>query len=543
MTHLNLFAFAGLSVAISCFILAIFIWRFAQNQSHRLWALFNVMVACWAAGTALVGVSTDPELAAWNWKLAVGSATFISIFFYHFVISFCQIERTKMLILAYLQGFLFLASIMFTNLFINEIYYLSKSSIYYFKANLIFNISFAIWGLIVCNAFLELHKFIKIAGGIKRIQAQYIFWGMLLGFIGGTSSYLPGYGIVIIYPAWQISICVYVPLMTYAILKHELLDIQIVFKRSVIYSALVAFVSLAYVIVVVALGNFLQGIFHYSSNTISLSLAFFIGILVLPLRNRIQYFLDKTLFKGTQVEIAAQNEFLLQEVADKEKFKSVAVLASGMAHEIKNPLTAIKTFSEYLPLKMNDPEFLRKFSRIVGKEADRINTLVHQLLEFSRPSEPKMEETPIQNLIDEVLEFLSSQFINYNIKVEKNFESNGNVMIDPNQFRQVFLNLFINAVEAMPKGGTLTVETSVGNGHARSLQSNHIQITIADTGAGIHPAILKNLFAPFHTTKAKGTGLGLTITKSIIEEHKGKIRVESELGNGTRFIVELPAVL
>jgi len=135
---------------------------------------------------------------------------------------------------------------------------------------------------------------------------------------------------------------------------------------------------------------------------------------------------------------------------------------------------------------------------------------------------------------------LSSQFINCNIKVEKNFQLNGTLSrIDPNQFRQVFLNLFINAIEAMPKGGVLTVGTSVGMGF-KPIPTN-ITITIADTGSGIPPENLKTLFEPFHTTKAKGTGLGLSISKNIIESHKGKIKVESALGEGTRFIIALPA--
>ena len=244
--------------------------------------------------------------------------------------------------------------------------------------------------------------------------------------------------------------------------------------------------------------------------------------------------MDRFFFKGTPVEIAEQNELLRREVAEKEKFKAVATLAGGVAHEIKNPLTAIQTFSEFLPQKLNDKEFLNKFAAIVGTEVNRIDQLVHQLLDFAKPSPLSLKETNIHNLIDETLDFLNSKFIQHKIKIEKKYDINKESLlsVDPIQLKQVFMNIFLNAIDAMSQSGTLTVATKTTDAS--------LEIIIQDTGCGITPKDLSHIFDPFFSNKDNGTGLGLSITHGIIQEHKGKIRVESVGGQGTDFTIELP---
>ena len=534
-----------------CAILIFFTGSFvlSRNPKQRLNQVFFLLCGTATLWLSFYGISfsipeSNIEFIKIMYRIDYCGVNFIAIVYFHYVLTFLQLKHFKWWnIFNYVYGFFICVLIWGTDLIINKslqhhfwgFYPLAGHLHPLFLTYFIFLLLFSLFLLIQTLKRSDISPTFK--NQIKYVTFALGIWAL------ACVDFIPNYGIEL-YPFGYIPTTIFMLIIAYAAARYKLMDINIVIKKSIVYSLLIAVITFIYFIAIFISEKIFQDVIGYRNLFTSIFTAIIIAAIFYPIKERLQKFADRTFFKGTPLEIAAQNEFLLQEVADKEKFKSVAILASGMAHEIKNPLTAIKIFSEYLPLKMNDPEFLLKFSRIVGKEADRINALVHQLLEFSRPSDPKLQETSIQSLIDEVLEFLSSQFVNYNIKVEKNFESNGAIIlkIDPNQFRQVFLNLFINAVEAMPKGGTLTVETSVGNGHARSLQSNHIQITIADTGAGIPPEILKSLFAPFHTTKAKGTGLGLTITKSIIESHKGKIRVESELGKGTRFIVELPTM-
>lgn len=284
--------------------------------------------------------------------------------------------------------------------------------------------------------------------------------------------------------------------------------------------------------------------------SISVATAFVIGALFFPLHNYIQRLVDKLIFKKTTEEISKENELLRAEVLNSEKLKSVAVLASGMAHEIKNPLTALKTFSEYLPNKLNDKEFLQKFSRIVGGEVNRIDELVNELLEFARPAPIQLKETNVNKLIADTLDFLNSKFLQQKITVKPDLspECDTPIMLDANKIRQALLNIILNAIDAMPKGGTLTAVTR-GWGLGVSDSSNpqplnpnpSIKISITDTGCGIEKDKLVTIFDPFYSTKDSGTGLGLPITHSIIKDHHGEIKVESVVGQGTTFTIILPS--
>ena len=190
--------------------------------------------------------------------------------------------------------------------------------------------------------------------------------------------------------------------------------------------------------------------------------ATFIALIFIPLRNFIQNFIEKNLFRGSYMQIAEENQLLRQEIIQSERLKSIAVLASGMAHEIKNPLTPIKTFSEQLPSRLDDKEFLLKFSRIINKEVDRIDSLVQELLNFAKPSPPQLKQVNIHQLIEQTLDLLNNEIIRHKINLNTSFE-NKNILIniDPKQIKQALLNIFLNAIEAMPNGGTLTINTSV----------------------------------------------------------------------------------
>ena len=290
---------------------------------------------------------------------------------------------------------------------------------------------------------------------------------------------------------------------------------------------------------------------------ISIFTAFGLGLLFIPLRQRIQRFVDQYFFKGTHEEIVLQNEQLRQEIAQSDKYKTLSTLASGVAHEIKNPLTSIQTFCEYLPRKLDDREFLLKFSRLVGKEVERIDGMVHELLDYSKPAPLALKKTDVNKLIQDTLNTLNSQFIKNRIDVvvtkssfgfaqdpsegiPSDVEGQGHTSpakpplldIDANRIKQALLNLFLNAIEAMPSGGKLTVSSIA---HSTS----HI-VTITDTGSGIPPEDLKHIFDPFFSRKDQGTGLGLAIVQGIVEQHKGRIKIESRVGTGTVVKLEFP---
>jgi len=221
-----------------------------------------------------------------------------------------------------------------------------------------------------------------------------------------------------------------------------------------------------------------------------------------------------------------------------DRLASLGTLTAALAHEIRNPLVAIKTFTQLLPERFDDEEFRNHFLHIVSGEVDRISTLINELLEFARPSDPKVEAEDINTILDSIILLVSSGTKKKHIHINKDFPPNlPSVPIDREQIKQVFLNILINAIEATAESGKICVKTRP---YIKSNGDPYIQIEFTDTGCGIPAEYLENIFNPFFTTKHKGSGLGLSISNQIVQEHKGYIDVESQLNNGSSFYVNLP---
>ncbi len=218
-----------------------------------------------------------------------------------------------------------------------------------------------------------------------------------------------------------------------------------------------------------------------------------------------------------------------------EKLASIGQLAAGVAHEINNPLGTIMIYAHILQKGFDKDDPRRDDIEIIISEANRAKEIVQGLLSFARETKLKPGPTNINDLLEDVLGLVVNQSLFHNIKIEKNFfEDIPTIVADETKLKQVFLNIILNAAQAMEGSGRLLITTN--------LDKNYIKIRIQDTGPGISPEIMGNLFSPFFTTKEKGTGLGLAISYGIIERHMGKIDVETELGKGTAFIIYLPVV-
>lgn len=225
---------------------------------------------------------------------------------------------------------------------------------------------------------------------------------------------------------------------------------------------------------------------------------------------------------------AASERLLLQ-----ERLAAAGQFATGMAHEIKNPLSAIKTFAQYLPEKYADPVFRQKFFRIVQSEIDRINDIVKELSDFAKPAPLQLQPVQLGQVLEDTLALLSDQCLKQGVEVQTTFEHNGLMLqADPQQLKQVLLNLLLNSLEAMPDGGRLQVATRP---HPQG-----VTIRITDTGSGIDAEHQRHIWDPFFTTKERGMGLGLAIVKGIVERHGGRIAISSAQGNGTIVDVSLP---
>ena len=229
---------------------------------------------------------------------------------------------------------------------------------------------------------------------------------------------------------------------------------------------------------------------------------------------------------------------LEEKVRRADKLSALATMAAGMAHEIKNPLSSMKVLSQLLPIRFQDEEFRKKCIEILPREIARIDRIVESLLGFARATSPKYEKMRIESVIEENIVYYTGQAKTSGVEISKEFAALPEIMGDHDQLNQVFSNLMLNAIQAMPDGGKLEIKTFEGKKVDDVLQS--IKIEISDTGHGIPPQNLKKLFDPFFTTKYSGTGLGLTITHNIIEGHRGQIDVQSELEKGTTFTIALP---
>jgi two-component system NtrC family sensor kinase len=248
---------------------------------------------------------------------------------------------------------------------------------------------------------------------------------------------------------------------------------------------------------------------------------------------------------ANQAAIAIENARLYEDlkrsktyIRRADRLASLGTLTAGLAHEIRNPLVAIKTFTHLLPDRLDDEEFRSQFLKIASGEVDRISSLVTELLDFARPSDPKLELENINTILDGMILLVSTEAKKKKINIIKNYASDlPPIQMDREQIKQVFLNILINGIQATSENGKITVKT---RSFMKPGGEPYVQIEFADTGCGIPEEHLEDIFNPFFTTKSTGSGLGLSISNQIVQDHSGYIDVESQLDKGSSFSVNLP---
>lgn len=229
-----------------------------------------------------------------------------------------------------------------------------------------------------------------------------------------------------------------------------------------------------------------------------------------------------------------------------DKLDTFSRFAGGMAHEINNPLVTISTFFQLLPQKRNDEEFMDSFSRLAFTETERIRRLTKELLDYGKPREIRFSLEDINQLIAKVVLLIRLEAEKKKIVINPQLASEiPKIYIDPDQIKQVILNMLLNAIDAIEDGGSITIGTRHIHNDYNDQKRESIQINVTDTGKGIAKEEIDKIFDPFFTTKhtsreREGTGLGLSISHQIVKEHNGFINVESTLGKGTTFLIYLP---
>jgi len=242
---------------------------------------------------------------------------------------------------------------------------------------------------------------------------------------------------------------------------------------------------------------------------------------------------DITFIKQNRIMMERENEYQtiinnLSRISEKQA--TAGQLAAGIAHEIRNPITAIKGF---LQLLMGENVGNKIYFEIINSEIDRIEVILKELMVLAKPSKQKYERVNLKVLLDQIVTLMASQALLNNIQIIQQFDfADMWILGDMNQLKQVFINYIKNAIEAMPDGGKLEINGS-------PLTGGQVRISIVDQGSGIPQCILNQIGQPFFTTKENGTGLGMLVSWQIIKEHKGDLQIESD-SNGTSIHVKLP---
>jgi signal transduction histidine kinase len=218
-----------------------------------------------------------------------------------------------------------------------------------------------------------------------------------------------------------------------------------------------------------------------------------------------------------------------------EKMSALGRMAAGIAHEINNPLAGILLFSSNLSKKVPEKGPMKEGLDIIIRETVRCKTIIQELLEFSRDREPQKEMVNPNTILEKALKMLENEFRLHHIQIEKQLSDDlQETMLDENQIEQIFVNLLLNAVQAIEEKGIITVTSRMDENRKRAL------IEIADSGSGIASESMAKIFEPFFSTKPKGTGLGLAVSYAIVKNHQGDINAVSKPGEGTRFVLEFP---
>lgn len=252
---------------------------------------------------------------------------------------------------------------------------------------------------------------------------------------------------------------------------------------------------------------------------------------------------------GNQAAIAIENARLYENLKQSQvtlrradRLSSLGLLTAGLAHEIRNPLVAIRTFTQLLPERYEDAEFRNGFQGLALKEVDRICGLINDLLSFARPSKPNVALESINDVVDNIVRILEAQAKEKGIVIVRDLAKDvSKAWIDREQMKQVFMNLILNAIQAMKGEGLITISTREINRRGTAPIGQFVQVEVRDNGIGIPEENLDHIFDPFFTSgKEEGSGLGLAVSHQIVQEHGGFVTVESKIGRGTGFFVHLP---
>lgn len=529
----------GVASAASLF-LAVFVYLQGRDRPlNQVLALFSLTISLWTFGQLMGGFGGEKEMVLFWTRLNVAAAVLLPPLYLNFILLMTGRYRQEKWLLAIDYFFaLILLGLLATPLFVKDVAPVGDYA-FYPQAGPVYA-PFAFYLVITfLYAFFRLFRESGRGEVERRNQLLFVIIASLIGFGGGLTAFLPVWGITAVPVLSNYALPLYVLITFYAIVKHRLFDITFVVRESLVYSALTLIFTGFYALAILAANYWVDQLGHLD-RLWTVLLVIFVSVLIFqPLRDRVQKVVDRFFFQGefryraAVDRLSRENRDLLRGLLRADKLAALGTLAAGMAHEIKNPLAAIKGMTQALPDNLSDRDFIADYSDLVPRQLDRINQIVEKLLRAGKTVSGEKRELDLNKLVEEVVLFNENLCRKHGIEVESRSSPLPKIFGDPEQLHQAFLNIILNAIQAMPAGGSLSVKSALQDDRT-------ICVVVGDTGGGIPADKLENIFDPFFTLKENGTGLGLFTTYRIIQEHEGSIEVESSLEKGTRFTICLP---
>jgi signal transduction histidine kinase len=515
--------------------LGLFVFLKRPNEPiNRLFGLLTWSVAHWLLGYALVYCTTDPVKALTYARFAYIGVVFIPTFFLHFMDEFLQLNQRFLLIFAYAISFLFLYIIQL-NVFMNGVYsyfwgYYPKAGPLYWTWLVYFYAAFGLCDFKFTRAYFVQRT--SDQNSLRAKQLKYVLWANCVASLS-FMDYLPNFGLQI-YPCAYLAAFGWLVLMAYAIAKHHLLDINVLIRRTLIYSAVTAVLTSVYLLIALGLARAMTGWVASPTAFSSAVAACAMALLFHPLRMKIQRFVDRYFFRESL------DQAILREAT------------SGFVHEIKRPLAKIGMPAELSLADLQElsdgkrsvqevlPSVMQRLRYIVNETIDA-GDKIEAIHEVSSADVKPMEDVDLKDVIKNSLErekeLIDRHHIQAHINLPKYLPS---IHGHAKQLEIVISNLIKNAAEAL---SAMSLEAPRAIWIGASTEDGYISLSVRDSGPGIKAENLKRLFEPYFTTKgAHGTGMGLFLCRQIVQGHGGVISANASRNGtgGMEFVISLP---
>ena len=533
MSYFAICGIIGFLTGVPCALFVFF--NKPRTPTKVLSSFYSLVMSIWGIGTFRFFTTTDHDTALFCDRVLNLVVAFIPLFFFHFVVLLTNtwLERKRAVINYYvIFGIYFFASMIWPHYATEDVtprpgfnfYPVSGPIFTYFT--FFFLYAYIHGGVVLYKAYQK-------ASIIRRNQYKYFAIATVLMVLGALTSFFLEFDIPI-FPFGVAMVPLYHLLTAYIIIKHHLMDIRVIIRKSLIYTILGGVITIFYLAAVFLTGKAFHNVLGYESSMGSAAVMVLIAILFIPMKNHVQSFVDKYFFKASYMQMAEQNDLLSQQVIRSERYKTMSALSRRIMDELRDPLTALVGYSYLLPKKLQDQEFLNKFSLVYSKELKRMQDLLTQLTEFSEPKDLDLQPTDITEILNELSDYLSKNLQEKEIKLFKYYDSQRKILLklDHDQIKRALYLFLANSVKSTARNGQIWIgmeETETG-----------LAINIKDTGSGLSQDTLLKIFDPlFSSQKEESPYSGFAIAQSIITNHGGKVLVDSQIDVGTEWIIQL----